>query len=158
MEENDNEKIELTYSLTFIQKLINPIDGFICRAVSLFVILAVICGLVMGGYSFIPMWILAFIVILFDILFFGRYLRETVMLVWDRDSSRCIVIGPNDLGFGHKKPEYWISRKPLKVYKGFVGTHLIRIRHKWGHCLIVSKDAISLSELKELIEMGKDKD
>jgi hypothetical protein len=157
-----NKITELNYSLTFIQRIVNPMGGFMYRVLSVLIILVMVFSLVMGGYSFIPMWIVAFVIILFDILFFGQYLIETVRIILERDSSRCIVVGSEYFGFGHKKPEYRIPRKLLKVEKGIAGTNLIGfvVRARFvilsRICyIIVPEKTISFSELKKLIEMGE---
>jgi hypothetical protein len=140
------------------QRLINPIDGFRIRVISIIILLPPFFGLISGGYRSIQMWFFAFIMIFVDIVFFGKHLLETIVTILERDPSRCIVVEAEKFGIGHKEPEYWIPRKSLKVYEGLAGTHLIRIGDKFGRCFIVSKNIISFSELKKLIETNSASD
>ena len=160
--EIENKTAELRYSLSLIQRLLNPIGAFIYRVLSILLILIVICGLIMGGYSFLPMWIFAFVIILIDILVYGRYLLGTVLIIFERDHSRCLIVGPEYVLFGHKKPEFQISRKLLKVEKGIAGTNLIGfvVRARFAilssmHYIMVPQSVISISELKKLIEVDE---
>lgn len=143
-----NKISELTYSLTFNQRLLNPPQGFVLR----------LCGTVIFVIS--PLLILKMdehrammlIILSIVILFFSRYLLETMMCIFERDHSRCIVVRPYHIGFGHRVPELWVLRKHLKVEKGIAGTHLIRIGNSWRY-LVVTNSIITLSELKKMVEL-----
>ncbi len=134
------------YSLRMAQKLFNPLEVFVYRGVGFLGTLGMI-SLTAKYRACVPLWLLT----CFFVLLFRRFLLGTIMLFFKRDSSRHITLTMDAVGFGKRQPEYWLSRKPLKVQEGVFNTYLIR--NPYGFTLIVPKSIISFSELKRRVEM-----
>lgn len=142
----EDEITYLNYSLRRLQKLVNPPKAVVYRLgilLAFFVLVYRLIAYPWYSFGWFPPCVL--------ILLLKSIVVETVEFVFERDSSRCLVVTPDAIGFGKKTPEYWRSRRNLEVKKGICGTHLIT--NPRGLAVVVSKNAISFSELKELVEM-----
>jgi hypothetical protein len=144
-----NKLIQLNYSLTRLQMLLNPPEVILEQTLC-------ILGVAMG-LSFIILrptvlffWIMACLV--FSIS--GLYLRRSVKILLVHSVPMCLVIGPDAIGVGDTEPTWWIPLKALKVCRGLAGTHVIRIKTHPGYCVLVPKKEISYLDLKELCISG----
>lgn len=139
---------QLNYTLTMSQKLLNPPETLAFRIAGVLGTSAIVHAIALFP-SYWPFWLLLCLVL----LVFGRFLWSGVRLVLERNSQRHLTVHVDAVGIGRTEPEYWISRRPLRVERGLCGTHLIR--NPFGLTLIVSARVISLAELKKVVEMDR---
>ncbi len=148
MDQQENNTIELKYSLTFLQRYFNPPDVLIYHFLQMLGLPALCYLLLVNFWDGIPIfftWV--------AILFVYRRVLGDAMFLLKREASQCtvVVIEPSGIGFGRRKAEYWVQRRFYKVRRGLFEANLIR--HCCGcYTIVVPESAISLAELKRLVE------
>lgn len=164
--DHPNNRTEITFSLTFLQRCFNPTMMLVYRVwQSLGAILIISVFFMEDLIDIIDIVVPCFftwivILILWRLLFLG-----VSTLLQNRKAARCIVlalehnkaIGFGAIGFGRKKIEYWIQYKKATIHRGLFGANIIRTDF-YGtiYFFVVPESAISLSKLRELVEVDED--
>jgi len=144
------EPIKLSFTLTRLQRTINPFE----RLIFLFIIMVV---LLIGSLSIIkdPLdttrWIIIILSLLLLMIFFWWHIWMLFMALINNRYINILIIENNNLIiFGINEPNSAIRRNQLRVVKGFFST--IIIRNLYGFSIVLPNDIIPFESLKELIE------
>ena len=137
----------LDFTLNFFQRILNPPEIFVyfIATVNIF------------SFILISIFFINFIVYLLFLVFmvplcriFWPFFLGGIINLFSRESSRCLVITENFIGYGKKDVEFRLLKHNVNVSGGLAGTYIIRHPHSGN--LTVSKKALSLIELKGLVE------
>jgi hypothetical protein len=148
-----HDKLELSFSLSFVQLLFNPPLTLIIRiglsfcVVMLFIIMAKSIYYYgqfgPGDWYVLPILSGGWLIVLY-----GWWL--SIKRVFFRDMPNCIAIIPGVFGFGQGEVQ-WILNKPLTVQRGLFGVSIVS-NPLYGVGLLVPTIAIPYSDLKKHVE------
>lgn len=155
------DTVHLSYSLTRLQRVLNPLERlpFVILGVPFF--LAMPFGLLSVPWSCASVWqILGALALIFGAAVAGIFIFLRPMVSWFLClfSSRYIntvTIGDNFLSCGFNHEDCVLpSLTSLTVTKGVCGT--IMIRDLWrGYTIVLPQEAMAFAELKRLIEKNR---
>jgi hypothetical protein len=140
--------VRFSFSLTFFQRVFDPPErlifagsGFWMLAIGLF------------GIVFAPnlQRIVISVLVVIGLLIFRKPLHSLLLSGLQRQHINTVEFTEEHVRFGVNGLQAQLSRKPFKASRGLFGTLIMR--HPLGYSLVLPKEAISLAELKQLIEI-----
>ena len=96
-------------------------------------------GLLMGAVAMVPAY-----------LVFGKQMRSLYLALIGNAYINTVEIGKDEIRAGLNGLQLKMSRKSVKIVQGWDGVSLIR--HAWGFAIVVPQEAISYTELKQIID------
>jgi hypothetical protein len=142
--------VHLSYSLTRVQRALNPWERLYYTFAGFFVLLLLSSLAVIILPLFVAIWIVLGIWASV-LLVFGRTMLSFFVSLFSSTYINTVVIGDGYVSFGINGTDFTIPNlSGLRVRKGACGTMLIEhLRH--GYAIVLPREAIALAELKDLI-------
>ena len=154
------EPLRISFTLTRLQRILNPLEGliavFFSFAMLLIVPVTVFAECLSKGSSLLDgMKIAAFLVVegivaALVLLFFRNPLFTFCYACFGKRYINTLVVEDDRVLFGVDEPKAAVNRRLLVVGRGLLGT--VVIRHPYRFSITVPRDAASLAELREAIE------
>jgi ABC-type multidrug transport system fused ATPase/permease subunit len=148
-QENNGKHTRLSFSLTRLQRTLNPLERLI------FAILGTVV-LAFGVWAVVSasglQRLLIIVIVVLPLLVFRKPMLSFYRGLVGHKYINTVEIKNDTVAFGVNEPQAKISRQPLKVSKGLCGTFVIR--HPYGYSLVIPNDVVSFERLTELIKHG----
>ena len=145
---NVRKPISLTFTLTRLQRIANPLERFICIYPLIIALIAFIVVLFAPG-SWPDGIIITSIIMTIFIIPFIRQILSLYHSWISSEYNNVIVIDDGSISFGYNKPIVTIGCKTLIVTKGLFGTYVINVNLT---TLVIPKNVIQYERLIDLIE------
>jgi len=142
------ETIQLSFSLTRLQRVINPPERLVFTLCGTCVLLITLYGVIMAP-QFIPNWIVLGIGLLATWLLFRKQMMSFLLSLLTNHYINTLVIEDNDVIWGVDVPQMRLNRKVLRVGRGLFGT--IILRHPYGYSITLPRNIMSIAELKKKV-------
>lgn len=147
--ENSDQPTRLSFSLTRLQRMLNPLERLIFAVLGTFVV-AFGAWAVVSASGMQRLLIIAVVVL--PLLVFRKPMVSFYRGLADQKYINTVEIEKDAVAFGVNEPQAKVSRQPLKVSKGLCGTFVIR--HPYGYSLVIPNNVISFERLSQLIKHG----
>jgi hypothetical protein len=149
----DDRAIEISFRLTLLQRLLNPLIVFIMALIGIFII---INGLLLVVFHVLEwrLWILGIAIAVIGYALFQRQIRWLFSNFKATQNVYTVRINKTVLEVGIEEPLLGISLRDLTIYKGLIKVTILS--NFSGQVILIPNNEISFLELKQRIQKSGD--